>query len=269
MTQDTAARVMFVSHGGGPLPLLGDPEHQEMVDAIQDMRRFRGKPRGVVVISAHWEATPVAVTASAAPSLLYDYSGFSEQAYHIEYPCPGSPELAEDIVSVLSQRGIAVTTDAERGLDHGVFVPMKLLFPEASVPCVQVSLSASLDPAEHILIGQALQPLLASNVLILGSGFTFHNMSAFFQSGASHTREHKAQVFLDWLLQVSENAALNQSQREKQLIDWEASPESRYNHPREEHLLPYLVCAAAAGKPVTHQWRHAILGIPCANVAWR
>ncbi len=267
MVQDSAANVMFISHGGGPLPLLGDPGHDEMVNVIEHMRQYRGVPDAIVIVSAHWESGPIAVTASESPSLLYDYYGFAQQAYEIDYSCPGSPALADDIVRRLSEQGITSQKEYTRGLDHGVFVPMALLFPEANIPCVQVSLSASLSPAEHLQLGNALQFLKSQNVLLVGSGFTFHNMPAFFNS--SHDRNAKAQSFLDWLLNVSDDKSISQQQREHLLADWERSDNARFNHPREEHLLPYLVCVAAAGKPISLQWRHRILGVPCASVAWR
>ena len=173
-------RVLFLSHGGGPLPLLGDPAHREMVENLQIIAGRIAKPTAILVISAHWEERVATLTSGAKPALIYDYYGFPEKSYEIEYPCPGEPALADQVQRLLTEAGIEARLDAQRGFDHGLFVPLKIMYPEADIPCIQLSLVKGLDPAEHIRIGKALAGLRQEGLLVIGSGFSFHNMKAFF-----------------------------------------------------------------------------------------
>jgi 4,5-DOPA dioxygenase extradiol len=155
--QRNNSRVLFLSHGGGPLPLLGDAGHSEMVENLRFIAAQRlGKPSAIIVISAHWEEAQPTITSGAAPPLIYDYFGFPDESYHIKYPCPGEPRLAEELQKSLQEAGIEASLDNKRGFDHGLFVPLKIMYPEADVPCVQLSLVQSLSPTEHINIGAAL-----------------------------------------------------------------------------------------------------------------
>jgi 4,5-DOPA dioxygenase extradiol len=172
--------VLFIPHGGGPLPLLGDPGHQQLVDFLQGIPARIPTPAAICVISAHWEESIATITSGASPSLIYDYYGFPESAYGIQYPAPGSPSLAEEIFAAFQKNSIVANLDEQRGFDHGLFVPLKLMFPDAGIPCVQLSLLSNLNPSDHIAIGKALRPLRRENVLFIGSGFSFHNMKAFF-----------------------------------------------------------------------------------------
>ncbi len=178
MKQDPKA--LFISHGGGPLPLLGDAGHQEMVECLKNIASSMAKPAALVVVSAHWETQLPTITAGERPSLIYDYYGFPEESYEIEYPCPGEPSLAESIHNLLGASGMEAKLDKARGLDHGVFVPLKIMYPEADIPCIQLSLANSLDPSSHIKMGRALGSLSQKNILVVGSGFSFHNLPAFF-----------------------------------------------------------------------------------------
>ena len=171
--------VLYISHGGGPLPLLGDEGHHEMVDCLSDLARTLEKPAAIIVISAHWEENKPTITSGATPSLIYDYYGFPNESYDIRYPAPGDPLLAHKIFRLLNGSGIEAVLDEQRGFDHGVFVPLKIMFPDADIPCVQLSLVKSLNPLEHIRIGKALAGLKDDNVLIIGSGSSFHNIKAF------------------------------------------------------------------------------------------
>lgn len=228
-----------------PLPLLGDKGHQEMVDFLRGITSRLGKPSAILVISAHWEADKATITSGKTPPLFYDYSGFPEQAYAIEYPVPGSPALAEKIFGLLQQHGIDAALDDQRGFDHGVFVPLKIMFPNAEIPCVQLSLLRHLDPSAHIKIGQALAELIKDKVLIMGSGFSFHNMEAFF-SANRNLPDSKNEAFQDWLIDTCTNKVMADEARQVQLIDWANAPFASYCHPREEHLLPLHVCAGFA-----------------------
>jgi hypothetical protein len=172
------ATALFIPHGGGPLPLLGDPGHAAITRFLQDWPASIDKPDAIIVISAHWEEPVVSITASESPALLFDYGGFPPETYEYQYPAPGNPALAARAHGLLQQAGIDSNLEYQRGYDHGMFVPLMLMYPEADIPCIQVSLSASLDAGEHLRIGRSLAGLKRENLLILGSGFSFHNMQA-------------------------------------------------------------------------------------------
>lgn len=253
--------ILFVSHGGGPLPILGDPSHEDMLRAFRDLRntleqRFP-KPDALVFISAHWESSPIAITSSAKPSLYYDYYGFPEEAYTLQYPAPGAPELASQLAESLRAAKIDVQLDTTRGLDHGVFIPGKLLFPEADIPCLQISLHPNLDPATHLYLGEQLAQLAYGNILVIGSGFSFHNMRAFF-AGSDLEADQKNLAFEEWL---EDTLRLDDADdREARLTQWEKAPHARFCHPREEHLLPLHVCVGAAQhNRISERWRFSAL----------
>ena len=170
--------VVYLSHGGGPLPVLGDESHKEMIAFLKHLPAHLEQPSAIIVISAHWEEDRPTITSGVAPALIYDYYGFPKEAYDIEYPAPGEPLLAQKIFDLLEEQGIEAVLADQRGFDHGVFVPLKLMYPEADIPCVQVSLVRGLEPAEHIRLGKALTGLREEPVLIIGSGFSFHNLNA-------------------------------------------------------------------------------------------
>lgn len=196
-------------------------------------------PRAVLVISAHWEAPAVSITGAAKPELIYDYYGFPEHTYAIEYAAPGAPALASEIVELLVASGIEATTDPSRGFDHGVFIPLKLIFPEADVPVIQMSLHASLDPSTHIEIGRAIAPLRKRGVLILGSGMSYHNLPLLMR-GAQILED--SDRFDTWL---KNTCAMDCASRALRLAHWQDAPAARSAHPREEHLIPLMVAAGA------------------------
>ncbi len=233
--------VLFIPHGGGPLPLLGDQSHQEMIDFLKSITPELGKPDTILIISAHWEESCVTITSGESPSLIYDYYGFPDAAYDITYPAPGDPELANTLFKLLKDQGIDARLDGQRGFDHGLFVPLKIMFPEANIPCVQLSLINTLDPTKHIDIGAALSSLRQKNVLIIGSGFSFHNMRAFFSSQSSDP-DLENEAFENWLVETCTSDTLPDTEREQRLVNWHQAPAASYCHPREEHLLPLHVC---------------------------
>ena len=171
--------ILYFSHGGGPLPILGDPGHRAMVEFMKKLPGSFDKPDSVLLISAHWEEQNPTVLSHPSPALFYDYYGFPDEAYQLEYPAPGNPELAEKVGFLLEKSGFSWEKDKERGFDHGLFIPMKIMYPQADIPMTQLSLKRGLDPKEHIAMGKVLSPLLQENILIVGSGFSFHNMQAF------------------------------------------------------------------------------------------
>jgi len=239
-------RILYLSHGGGPLPLLGDEAHAEMVSCLKALAGSIGAPQAIIVISAHWEADEATITFGANPPLIYDYYGFPKESYEIRYPCPGAPELARKIAGATSAAGISTRLDPERGFDHGVFVPLKIMYPQADIPCVQVSLLGSLDAAEHLQLGAALREIDADSVLVIGSGFSFHNMHAFFGPQSTGSRAMN-ESFESWLLETLSDTGIDERERTRRLANWELAPYARYCHPREEHLLPLHVCYGLAG----------------------
>jgi len=241
------ARAVFLSHGGGPLPLLGDAGHREMVTVLQTLAASLDKPSAVLLISAHWEMPIATLTAAQQPSLLYDYYGFPEASYHIQYPATGDPGLASTVFDLLSKSGITAELDEQRGFDHGMFIPMKIMYPDADLPCVQLSLLSGLDPQAHIALGQALSGLTHPGLLLIGSGFSFHNLRAFFSAGVGEIDQGN-EVFDAWLVDTCTDKSLTEAERATRLREWEIAPYARYCHPREEHLLPLHVCYGYAGR---------------------
>lgn len=243
---DQKGTALFIPHGGGPLPLLNEAMFQNMNRFLRKIPETISKPEAIIVISAHWEASTISITASPNPTMLYDYTGFPAESYELQYPAPGHPELANRIAGLLSSKGIESRLDYERGFDHGVFIPLLMMYPDADIPCIQISLSSALDAAFHIELGQALASLKNDNFLILGSGYSFHNMQVMMTAKGDVPNE-KNQQFETWLAQTCSDPSLSDAEREQRLANWEQGPHARYCHPREEHLLPLQVCYGIGG----------------------
>jgi aromatic ring-opening dioxygenase catalytic subunit (LigB family) len=209
------------------------------------------RPKAILMISAHWEENRATVSTAAEPPMLFDYYGFPAHTYELRYPADGSPDLAKQVQSLLTEAGIDVGTDDQRGFDHGVFVPMLKIDPGASLPLVMLSLRDDLDPAHHLAIGAALAPLRDQGVLIIGSGSSFHNLRTYFNGVAEY-----AEQFDQWLTETAEEPY----GREEKLIDWASAPAARACHPREEHLLPLMVAAGAAPGEPGQRVFHDIIG---------
>ncbi|MEC4750323.1 class III extradiol ring-cleavage dioxygenase [Methylomicrobium sp. Wu6] len=259
--------VLYLSHGGGPLPLLGDGAHREMIAALKEIAPLLGSPSAIVVVSAHWEEGRPTVTGGASPGLIYDYYGFPEESYRIAYPAPGEPALANKIAGLLQSHGFDAKLDEQCGFDHGLFVPLKILYPEAAIPCVQLSLVNSLRPDEHIRIGRALAGLTNDNILVIGSGFSFHNLRAFFAPSTPEARSMN-EAFEQWLVLTCSSREISEAERERRLVNWENAPAARYCHPREEHLLPLHVCYGVAGLPAGQVFRFEIMGKKASAYLW-
>ncbi|MDR2196079.1 MAG: dioxygenase [Gallionellaceae bacterium] len=243
---------LYVPHGGGPCFFMdwtiGPSDTWDKMAAWlrqlgNEIESRYGKPRAILAISAHWEERQVTVQKRAHPGLLYDYYGFPAHTYQLQYNAPGDPALAPHVTELLEAASIPVHSDATRGLDHGVFVPFKLIFPDADIPVCQMSLQAGLNAASHLAIGQALAPLRQQGVLIIGSGMSYHNMRAIFTG--SGTADSLA--FDAWLTETVELADANA--RNHRLENWAQAPSARASHPREEHLLPLMIAAGAASEP--------------------
>ncbi|MDO3722141.1 class III extradiol ring-cleavage dioxygenase [Marinobacter sp. chi1] len=258
---------LFISHGGGPLPLLGDPEHHELVEQLTALGKSLNPPSAILVLSAHWEAPVATITAGANPSLIYDYYGFPAESYAIEYPCPGAPNLARQVHDALKKAGLPTSLDEERGFDHGLFVPLKLMFPQADIPCIQLSLMNPLDAGTHIEIGRALQTLDVDRLLVIGSGFSFHNMREFFNHSDPESNIRN-EAFEKWLEDTVCNPDLTEADRTKRLIYWDQAPSARFCHPREEHLVPLFVCYGLNERPGTQHLSARILGKKTGTFIW-
>ncbi len=235
---------------------MGEPEAlARLTTYLQNLRHLpKTPPRALLAISAHWEEPVPTVMTSAAPPMLYDYSGFPENTYHLLWPAKGSPELAAQVQSLLDTAGIKNAANATRGFDHGTFVPFMLTYPQAEIPTVQLSLVRGLDPAVHLAIGHALAPLRDEGVFILGSGSSYHNMRGF--GGRGHA---DSVAFDAWL---KETTALPALARDARLVAWATAPGARESHPREEHLLPLMVVAGAAGADLGHvAYEDTVMGI--------
>jgi aromatic ring-opening dioxygenase catalytic subunit (LigB family) len=252
------AQIVYFSHGGGPLPILGDPSHEAMVDFMLQLSSQLRNPDAILVISAHWEESVATLLGAHLPPMFYDYYGFPDEAYEIIYSAPGSPDLANRIAVLLHKSNIPVHIDPQRGFDHGLFIPLKLMYPQADIPSLQLSLLHGLNPATHIALGRALRELNHENILVVGSGFSFHNMRAFSWKGIN-APDPANDAFQNWLIEVC-TGQIPQSEREQRLIDWDKAPSARYCHPREEHLLPLHVCIGMADKPAKVVFDDHILG---------
>lgn len=235
----------FIPHGAGPCFFMDwnppDTWHN-MAAFLKSIRTaLPGRPTAIVLVSGHWLESEFRLTGHARPTLIYDYYGFPPHTYEIQYPAPGAPELAATLAETLAQAGLQASVDPERGHDHGVFIPLKLMFPEADVPVVQLSLRNDLDPAAHLEAGRALEALRDQGVLIVGSGMSFHNMRGYGDPRYTPVSE----AFDAWLTAAVE---ADPAERVALLKNWESAPHARLCHPprAEEHLLPLMVVAGAA-----------------------
>jgi aromatic ring-opening dioxygenase catalytic subunit (LigB family) len=252
--------VVFLPHGGGPWPFVELPfgSRAELTGLAEYLRSLPDvpptPPKALLVVSAHWEEPAPTVMNGEHPGMLYDYYNFPPAAYEITWPAPGNPALAARVRSLLEAAGFQTAADAKRGYDHGTFVPLKVAYPDANVPVVQLSLKKGLDPAEHLAMGRALAPLRDEGVFIIGSGMTYHDMRNMGPQGIP-----ASETFDAWL---RETVALPGPERERRLTAWAAAPAGRRAHPREEHLLPLMVIAGAAGADAgTIAYNGTILGL--------
>ena len=237
----------FVPHGAGPCFFMDwQPPHawNRMASFLKGAAAtLPQRPQAIVVVSAHWLTSSFALTSGGQPELMFDYFGFPPHTYTLSYPAPGDPALAGRIAAMLGEAQLPSKTNPERGFDHGVFIPMLLLFPDADIPVVQLSLLNNLDPRVHLAAGRALEPLRDEGILIIGSGMSFHNMRGYGDPRFGPI----ADAFDHWLVQAVTAAP---EEREEALANWEEAPSARLSHPSgaEEHLLPLMVVAGAAGR---------------------
>ncbi|WP_028672039.1 DODA-type extradiol aromatic ring-opening family dioxygenase [Saccharospirillum impatiens] len=262
------APAVFIPHGGGPMPLLNEPSQQAIADFLRTLPQHYERPKAILVISAHWEAPRPTLLGAEHPPLLFDYYGFPPETYDYQYPATNPGELRTRVKACLEEAGLPLDSDGSRGYDHGVFVPLILMHPEADIPVLQLSLIDSLDPQAHIALGKALSVLRDDGVMILGSGFSFHNMSVM-RNGNEQARAINRE-FHDWLADTLTNPDLTPEQRIGKMVDWDQAPGARFSHPREEHLLPLPVCLGAAGGQVGEiLFDDTVLGYRTFCVIWR
>ncbi|WCM88179.1 DODA-type extradiol aromatic ring-opening family dioxygenase [Acidovorax sp. NCPPB 3576] len=238
----TSLPTYFLSHGGGPWPYVPEMRRamQALERSLEDIpRQIETRPQAVLVVSGHWEDDAFAVMSNPQPPMVYDYSGFPPHTYEVQYRAPGAPALAERIAGLIEAAGLPSRLDAERGFDHGTFSPLEVMYPAADVPVLQVSLQRDLDPAQHLALGRALAPLRHENVLIVGSGLSYHNLRRFGQAGLA-----PSMAFDRWLQDTL--AYSDPATRVERLIAWEDAPFARTAHPREDHLIPLMVAVGAA-----------------------
>ena len=239
---------IYIPHGGGPCFFMDDPQGiwTAMETFLRDLpNHLPERPKAILVVSAHWETDGFAFTGAARPELVYDYYNFPPHTYELRYNAPGDPALAARAAGLMQAAGLHAHVDAERGLDHGVFIPLKVAWPDADIPVVEMSLDLSLDPALHLAAGKALAPLRDEGVFIVGSGLSFHNMRGFADPRCSEPSE----AFDNWL---TESLSLGAPDRAARLTHWQDAPGARVCHPREEHLLPLMVSAGASEAPAGH-----------------
>jgi len=253
---------LYIAHGGGPCFFMDPPQgHPHLWDRLAAHLKglaatLAREPRAILAISGHWEEPVVTVNAAPRPPMLFDYHGFPPHTYQLDYPAPGAPEIAAHVSDILQAAGIPAGMNTERGFDHGIFVPFLLAFPEARIPVVQLSLHQGLDAADHLAIGQALEALRDEDILIVGSGMSFHNLHAMFMQ--DQRLSEASRQFDEWLAATATSAP---RERLARLANWQQAPYARFCHPRPEHLLPLMVAAGAAGTDTgTRDYSDMLLG---------
>ncbi|CEJ82358.1 hypothetical protein VHEMI02427 [[Torrubiella] hemipterigena] len=276
----TLAPVIALSHGGGPMPLLGDPNHATITASLQQrVPKILGlntpsQPAAIVMVTAHWTTDQPTISNGSSHDLLYDYRGFPPESYELKYPAPGEPEVAAKIAAAFAEQGLSPKLDAVRKWDHGVFVPLLLINPKANIPIIQVSVLESEDAGDHIKMGKALATLRASNIAILGSGFaSLHHFTLFraLSQGDQEVRKSIKESTTDpW------NEALTGAIKESTegnwdgLLNWRNLPHANEIHPvgGGEHFTPLLVCAGAAKGDKVHSYKDSYYGQDIVTFYW-
>ena len=239
---------LFISHGSPMLAIEDSPARRFLLELGNTLPR----PKAIVVASAHWETSGgPAVSLAQQPETIHDFGGFPPALFAIQYPAPGAPSVAEQMAALLEQSGQAVSRSPDRGLDHGAWVPLRLMYPQADIPVTQLSILRGGSPAAHLALGAALRTLRDEEVLVIGSGSLTHNLSEFRGQGITAPVPNWVSEFGDWM-----QAMLAQNQQAALLDYRRQAPHAARNHPTEEHLLPLYV-AMGAGNGTTAQRLHA------------
>jgi 4,5-DOPA dioxygenase extradiol len=239
----TAMPTLFFSHGGPDIVISDTPARHFLENLAEQVPA----PKAIVIVSAHFEASHPTVVSDPAPGMIYDFGGFAPELYEMVYPAPGSPELAARVYQLLDEAGLEPRNEPKRGFDHGTWTPLKLAFPEANVPVVQVSVEPDKDAAYHYRLGKALSPLRNEGILLIGSGHITHNLRAAFAAmrfGISDPEmADKVSKFTTWM------ADALKSEHPESVLGWKTdAPFALENHPSDEHLMPIFFALGAAGE---------------------
>ena len=231
---------LFISHGAPSIGLDPSPAR----DFLAGLGGAYQRPRAILVISAHYDAGRPTLTSGAQPETIHDFGGFPDELYRMTYPAPGDPVLAAEIASLLADAGFEAGDDPARGLDHGAWVPLRLMYPDADIPVVQLSINMAETQEWHFRLGAALAPLRERGVLIIGSGSLTHNLRAVFSGGFRIDSPPPPWVtdFADWI-----NKRLETGDTDGVLHAVEKAPHGRDNHPTMDHILPLFVAMGAGG----------------------
>jgi 4,5-DOPA dioxygenase extradiol len=253
----SALPALFVSHGAPTLPLEDSPARHFIAGFGPDLPR----PRAILAVSAHWETARPTVSAAEKPETIHDFRGFPQALYELRYPAPGAPQVAGRVVELLRENGLAAEVDRTRGLDHGAWTPLLLMYPQADIPVTQLSIQPHENPAYHWRIGEALRPLREEGVLIMASGSATHNLREFRANARDNEPASWALAFGEWLAET-----LEQGRAEELLAYRSRAPEAVRNHPTDEHLLPLFVAAGAAtpgarAKRIHSSYAYGVIGM--------
>jgi 4,5-DOPA dioxygenase extradiol len=253
----TMLPALFLSHGAPTLAIEPSAAREFLVALGPDLDRRFGRPRAVLIASAHWETPSPRLTGAAAPRTIHDFGGFPDELFRMRYPAAGAVDVAREARDRLVRAGFEAELDPERGLDHGAWVPLSLLYPGADVPVAQLSVQPHLGAAHHLAVGRALAPLRAAGVLIVGSGGITHNLTELFASRQLGAEMPHVTEFVEWIAERAEAGEIDR------LADYrQAAPHAVRNHPTDEHLLPLFVALGAAtpGAPVRRIHESATFG---------
>jgi 4,5-DOPA dioxygenase extradiol len=230
---------IFLSHGAPTLPLVDAPAR----DFLLGLGKELGRPRAILVASAHWDTPAPVLSMMQRNTTIHDFYGFPQELYQLRYEPPGAPDVAAAAVTLLKQAGLPAGTDPERGLDHGAWVPLLLMYPEADVPVLQISIQPPLGTRHHLAVGKALAELRQQQVLIIGSGSFTHNLGRFRGAAVNAPAPPDVIAFADWF----DDAIV--AGRTADTLHYRAlAPHAVEQHPTDEHLLPLFVAMGAGGR---------------------
>jgi len=236
---------LYISHGSPMLALEPGASGPALARLAAEMPR----PKAIVIVSAHWESNELMVSGNPQPETWHDFGGFPQALFAVQYPAPGNPELADEVVELLKANDLSARIDTRRPFDHGVWVPLSLMYPQADIPIVQVSLPTRSGPALQTRVGHALASLREHGVLLIGSGSITHNLRELDWQAGPESVEPWAQVFRDWMvdkLAANDETALHDYRQQ--------APNAARNHPSDEHLLPLYFARGAGGEfAIAHQ----------------
>ena len=253
--------VGFIGHGA---PTLGLERHGPTVDAWREWGKSLPRPKAILVVSAHWLQKPHHLGPINAVSLTYDFMGFPDELYQVEYPAPPAPLLSKEVMHLLTKVGIKPGTNSDRGLDHGAWVPLMHMFPKADIPVLQISIGTNVPMGEHLNLGRLLTPLRSKGVFILASGNITHNLRVVNFADRYGEPEAWAKAFDQWCEGVLDRFELDS------LADYQkVAPEARMAHPTDDHFTPLLVAAAAAGKEGKPEIRYPHTGFEYGTLSMR